>query len=253
MSAARSNVSAVAVGLALLAAIIGASAVSRQTTPACPIAPTPVISPEPLADVCIPDGFTETPMEYFDDYSWRAFVALVWPAEPARRGVSAAGRAISTPGPRVFETYKSLWEIFHGDGSAPAAFDAYDSATHNPCNVSSSFGDLTIGSASGIDDIGQAGGGVLDPPVAAQNGRYVRTLTLFNQRQVDHIAANRFYLRSALPEIPRPRPDVPVIEFSDGLDCGEDRVGRRRRTARAARPAVLHADGERETRGRRRL
>ncbi len=216
MSAARSNVLAVAVGVALLAAIIGASAVSRQITPACPITPTPVISPEPLADVCIPDGFTETPMEYFDDYSWRAFVSLVWPAEPARRGVSAAGRPISTPGPRVFETYKSLWEIFHGDGSAPAAFDAYDSAAYNPCNVSSSFGDLTIGSASGIDDIGQAGGGVLDPPVAAQNGRYVRTLTLFNQRQVDHIAANRFYLRSALPEIPRPRPDVPVINFPMG-------------------------------------
>ncbi len=179
--------------------------------------PTPVISPESLADVCIPDGFTETPMEYFDDYSWRAFVSLIWPAEPGRRGVPAASRSVSTAGPRVFETYKSMWEIFHGDGSAPAvSFDAYDAPAYNPCNVSSSFGDLTIGSASGIDDIGQAGGGVLDPPVAAQNGRYVRTLTLFNQRQVDHIATNRFYLRSALPEIPRPRPDVPVVNFPMG-------------------------------------
>ena len=89
------------------------------------------------ADVCIPDGFTDIAVDYFDDYSWRAFVALVWPAEPGRRGVAASTKGIAAAGPRVFETYKSLWEIFHGDGSAPEpAFDAYDAAAHNPCAVS---------------------------------------------------------------------------------------------------------------------
>ena len=156
-------------------------------------------------------------MEYFDDYSWRAFLALVWPAQPGRRGMPASNRPISAPGPRVFETYKPIWEIFHADGSAPAGgFNAYDGAAHNPCGVSTAFGDLVIGSTNGIDDIGQAGGGSLDPPLVAQNGRYVRTLTLFNQRQFDHIVANRFYLRSALPEVPRPRPDRPVMDFPMG-------------------------------------
>ena len=72
------------------------------------------------ADVCIPDGFTGIALDYFDDYSWRAFVALVWPAAPGHRGVAASAKSIAATGPRVFETYKPLWEIFHGDGSAPA-------------------------------------------------------------------------------------------------------------------------------------
>ena len=88
MLAARSLVMAVAVGLAALGTAIGTRAVSRQTAlPGCPATPTPVISWQPPTDVCIPDGFTQTPMEYFDDYSWRLFVSLIWPAEPGTRGV----------------------------------------------------------------------------------------------------------------------------------------------------------------------
>jgi len=169
------------------------------------------------ADVCIPDGFTGIALDYFDDYSWRALVSLVWPAAPGHRGVAASTEPIGTGGPRVFETYKPLWEIFHADGSAPvSAFDRYDAAAFNPCAATTGFGDVIIGSASGIDDIGQAGIGVLDPPLVAQNGRYVRTLTLFNQVAFDHIVRNRFFLRQALPPVPRPRPDRPVIDFPVG-------------------------------------
>jgi len=169
------------------------------------------------ADVCIPDGFTGIALDYFDDYSWRAFAALVWPASPAHRGVAASTRGIATPGPRVFETYKPLWEIFHGDGSAPQQlFDRYDAAKFSPCGAHTKSGDVVIGSASGIDDIGQAGIGVLDPPVVAQNGRYVRTLTLFNQVAFDYIVENRFFLQSELPPVPSPRPAEPVIDFPNG-------------------------------------
>ncbi|MEP6916555.1 MAG: hypothetical protein ABJC89_12955, partial [Acidobacteriota bacterium] len=169
------------------------------------------------ADVCIPDGFPGIALDYFDDYSWRALVALVWPAAPGRRGVPAAAQALGTAGPRVFETYKPLWEIFHADGSAPAGgFDEFDGAGANPCAVTTRFGDVTIGSASGIDDIGQAGIGVLDPPLVAQNGRYVRTLTLFNRIAFEHIVRNRFFLRDNLPPVPSPRPDRPVIDFPIG-------------------------------------
>ena len=215
MPAARSVRLAIAAGFTLTA-IVFVRAGSLPQRPSCPAIPTPVISPDAPADVCIPDGFTQTPMEYFDDYSWRMFVSLVWPAEPGTRGVAAAKQSVSSPGPRVFETYKSMWEIFHGDGSAPAPFDVYENAAHNACGVASGFGDLVIGSASGVDDIGQAGGGILEPPVAAQNGRYVRTHTLFNHVEFDHIVTNRFYLRSQLPEVPRPRPDRPVIDFPLG-------------------------------------
>ena len=204
-----------AVAVAVLVSL-GASAQAPRVPP-CPAKPTPVISPQFPRDVCIPDGFPGIALDYFDDYSWRSLVALVWPAAPGRRGVAASAKAIGTAGPRVFETYKPLWEIFHVDGSAPAtAFDAYDAAVANPCAATVRFGDVTIGSAAGIDDIGQAGIGVLDPPLVAQNGRYVRTLTLFNRIAFDHIVRNRFFLRDNLPPVPSPRPDRPVMDFPIG-------------------------------------
>ena len=218
MAATRSSSVAVAAGAVALALLVGRSAASPlPPLPACPAKPTPGISPQLPADVCIPDGFPGIALDYFDDYSWRALVALVWPAAPGHRGVPASTKAIGTAGPRVFETYKPLWEIFHADGSAPAsAFDAYDAAAASPCAATAHFGDVVIGSASGIDDIGQAGIGVLDPPLVAQNGRYVRTLTLFNRIAFDHIVRNRYFLRDHLPEVPSPRPDRPVIDFPIG-------------------------------------
>ena len=168
------------------------------------------------ADVCIPDGFTGVAVDYFDDYSWRAFTSLVWPAASGKRGVAAPSR-IGATGARVFETFKPLWEIFHADGSAPEpSFGKYDAAAYSPCRAASRFGDVVIGSISGIDDIGQAGIGVLDPPIVAQNGRYVRTLTLFNQIAFDHIVKHRYYRRDALPVVPSPRPERPVLEFPIG-------------------------------------
>ena len=218
MAATRSSSIAGAVAAAALAVLVSSGAAAPAPgLAACPAKPVPLISPKLPADVCIPDGFPGIALDYFDDYSWRALIALVWPAARSHRGVPAFAKPIVTAGPRVFETYKPLWEIFHADGSAPAsAFDRYDAAAANPCAAETRFGDVTIGSASGIDDIGQAGIGVLDPPLVAQNGRYVRTLTLFNQVAFDHIVWNRYFRREALPPVPSPRPERPVIDFPIG-------------------------------------
>jgi hypothetical protein len=202
---------------AAVATLVRTGATPRAAPPACPATPTPAIAAQVAADVCIPDGFPGIAVDYFDDYSWRAFAALVWPASREHRGVPASTGGIEAAGPRVFETYKPLWEIFHDDGSPPEpVFDKYDGAAFNPCRASAQLGDVVIGSVSGIDDIGQAGIGVLDPPVVAQNGRYIRTLTLFNQIAFDHIVRNRFYRRNDLPPVPRPRPERPVIDFPVG-------------------------------------
>ncbi len=173
-------------------------------------------SPVPLSDVCIPDGYTDIPMDYFDDFSWREFVAMVWPAEHGRRGVADASKKPGDPGPRVFETYKSLWEVFHDDGSAPRAFNQYDPAQLNACRATTGFGDMVLASKSGIDDIGQAGVGELVGPLAAQNGRYVRYQTLYNQIAYDFIVSKKLYLRANLPPVPSPRPDLPVVQFPMG-------------------------------------
>lgn len=192
---------------------------TAETAPGqvCPLDPVEnASSPVPLSDVCIPDGFTAVPMDYFDDFSWRAFVAAVWPASKGHRGVADTSKKAGDPGPRVFETYKSLWEVFHDDGSAPAAFNQYDAAARNACNVTTGFGDVVLGSKSGIDDIGQAGVGELLGPLVAQNGRYVRYQTLYNKLAYDYIVSNKFYLRSNLPAVPTPKPDLPVMQFPLG-------------------------------------
>jgi hypothetical protein len=194
------------------------AATAVETGNGCPERPVRSISSAAMpADVCIPNGFTDVPVNYFDDYSWRAFLAMVWPAAAGHRGVADAGKPVGGAGPRVFETFKSLWEIFHEDGSAPAvSFEAYDGAAHNACQATAHFGDVVLGSFNGVDDIGQAGTGELAGPLVAQNGRYVRYQTLYNRTAFEFIVRNRYYLRSALPKIPSPRPATPVMEFPVG-------------------------------------
>jgi hypothetical protein len=169
------------------------------------------------ADVCIPVGYTAIPITYFDDYSWRQFIALIWPAKPGQRGAADQTKAAGDAGARVFETYKSLWEVFHEDGSAPeTAWNRYDEAAGNACHVKPQFGDLVLASFSGNVDVAQAGAGELTGPLAAQNGTYLRYLTLYNQVAFDYLVRNKFYLRSALPPTPNPRPPAPVLQFPEG-------------------------------------
>ncbi len=173
-------------------------------------------SPVPLSDVCIPEGYTDIPMDYFDDFSWREFVAMVWPAAQGKRGVADTKKTAGGPGPRVFETYKSLYELFHDDGSAPRTFNEYDPPSQNACAATTGFGDMVLGSKSGIDDIGQAGVGELVGPLVAQNGKYVRLQTLYNQTAYDYLVSHKYYLRANLPPVPTPRPDLPVMNFPMG-------------------------------------
>src|SRR5215472_15119298 len=182
----------------------------------CPNPPRAAISSRMPADVCIPDPFTGFSINFFDDYSWHAFNALVWPAAQGHRGTADAARTLGATGARVFETFKSLWEVFHEDGSAPAAFNSYEPSQTNACHAATRFGDIVLAAAAPYGDIGQAGIGELTGPLVAQNGRYVRYQTLYNEIAYDYIVHNRFYLRERLPAIPSPRPDVPVIEFPVG-------------------------------------
>ncbi|MEP6918482.1 MAG: hypothetical protein ABJC89_22770, partial [Acidobacteriota bacterium] len=105
MAATRGFLVPGAVGAAVIAFLVCAGAAPLPRVPACPAKPTPLVSPQLPSDVCIPDGFPGIALDYFDDYSWRALVALAWPAAPGHRGVPASAKAIGTVGPCVFETY----------------------------------------------------------------------------------------------------------------------------------------------------
>ena len=90
--------------------------------------PVDPLGPMPPADVAIPSGFPGNPIDFFDDYSWRLFGAMVWPADPARPGDPKADAGLSATGPLVFETFKSNADTFQPGGADPGGFDAVAAA-----------------------------------------------------------------------------------------------------------------------------
>lgn len=173
-----------------------------QPLPTCPNAPVANISsPQVPCDVCIPTSFPSSAnaIAFFDDYSWRSFIALVWPALNGQRGVPDPNQNVGGPGPRVFETYKGLWELFHVDGSKPGPWNSYDLPAMNACGVQTGFNDLVLASFSKYSDLGQAFFGTLVGPLVAQNTTYVRYLTAYNQIEYDQITSTQWYLRANLP------------------------------------------------------
>lgn len=189
------------VGLAM-SAIPATSATSATSLPAtgedCPIDPPATLSPNVPSDVCIPSTFQGNAIKYFDDFSWRSFAALVWPAKSGSRGMPDPAQRIVGPGARVFETYKSPWEVFHDDGAPPLDWSIYDN--RNACNVNPGFGGLVLASYSKFSELGQAGIGSLVGPLIAQNRTYVRFLTGMNQIEFEQIAKDQLYLRKNLPD-----------------------------------------------------
>lgn len=184
----------------------GAQPIAQCPNP-IPNTPATVLSFAVPADVCIPAGFGGNPIDFFDDYSWRAFIALVWPAKPGERGQPDQAAALNTPNrPLVFETYKAEWEIFQPDGNVPADWNAYwrpaavgVPAIENPCKLTDiKFGDLLLSAFSKFENLGQAGFGDLVGPLVAQNKHYVRFLTAFNEIEFRQILSEKLYLRENL-------------------------------------------------------
>jgi hypothetical protein len=164
--------------------------------------PVPGITvPAVPADVCIPKNFpwNQNPIAFFDDYSWKTFIAMVWPARPAQRGTPDAAKHVGDiSGPVVFETLKQDWEIFQLDGAPPSS--NWGDFGHSPCpNVAVGFGDLVLASFSKFGNLGQAGFGDLVHALPAQNGTWVRYATGFNEVEFSQISSAKFYLRSNLP------------------------------------------------------
>jgi len=158
----------------------------------CPNPPVASMATDVPGDVCIPKGFTDLTIDFFDDFSWRSLLALIRPEHS-------------------FENFKAMWEVFHEDGSAPSS-----EAKYNACAAQTKPGDMVLASFSGFGDIGQAGDGALLPPLVAQNGRYVHYLESYNEIAYSHILTNQWYLRSHLPEVPVPRSQVPPVQFPSG-------------------------------------
>ncbi len=120
-----------------------AASARKQTAPASATrrASSFTLWPGPPADTssCVPpmDVATNLPHETseqlpaFDDYSWKAFAALICDAKEGQRGVPDAKHGRDGQGKRVFETFKSAWEVFHS-GKVSTDPNTYEDARYNP-------------------------------------------------------------------------------------------------------------------------
>jgi hypothetical protein len=185
----------VGLGAALAAALTAAPLHSQQEDP-----PPPAISPDDPADVEDTTQVPGVPIRLFDEFSWRMFLTMIWPADPAMRGAPDRNRGLDSPGPRVFETFRANWETFQPNGAEPPLFDA--DAPVTPCSgVTLPSAPLIIAAFSKFEELRQAGFGRLVGPLPSQNRRYTRYLTGYNRIQYDHIRANRLYLGSQLGNV----------------------------------------------------
>lgn len=160
--------------------------------------PDPVQSPalpytvNPPADLSPAE---QTP--WFDHFAWQSFVALNWPVKRTSggrmiRGVPDKKATVGELGrPRVWESWRTVFDLFREDGAKPPAWNAPE-ALRPPGSekVKGYFANLT-------DTVNQAMAG----PLIDQNGHYIRSEIHVNRVFYDFVRNNGYYLRSNLPAL----------------------------------------------------
>jgi hypothetical protein len=179
-----------AAALVVLTAAFSQKAVVAQGGAAKPAPPTPPLPNISSCQVPLdtetnmpPDAHPYEQLPYLDDYSWRAFAALICAAKNGQRGKANPALGRDGKEARVFETFKSAWEVFHPNpGSVSGDFGKYEDNKYNPCRADAAPGDLVLASVSKFFDTNQAGVGRDDyiGPLPAQNRTYVHYLTQYN-------------------------------------------------------------------------
>jgi hypothetical protein len=182
---------ALASALVAIAACCSRQTVVAQRTAAAWPTPPPVDDlssckiPSDVAASLPPDPYGQRP--FFDSYSWQAFAAMICDAAAGQRGTPDPGHGKDGKGPRVFQTLKSAWEVFHA-GSVTTDWNKYEDKTYNPCGADAQNGDLVLASVSKFIDTEEVGAGhVLIGPLPAQNRTYVHYLTQYNETSFNHI------------------------------------------------------------------
>jgi hypothetical protein len=172
--------------------------------------PQPTISRQMFSDVCFlnPDPFGSFPAPVlFDDFAWRSFLAVVWPAQPGQRGRPDSSLGLGAPQrPTVFETFKSEWEVFQKDGRDPTGWNEYGGTL--PCEAPADlrFGDMILAGFAKFDSILQASAVAFSGALVSQNGKYVRYSSGFNEKLFQHIADGKFFIAKNLQESFTPFP-----------------------------------------------
>jgi hypothetical protein len=154
--------------------------------------------------VNIPPSVTspEQARPFFDDFSWRSFIALNWPAVPDKHGVPkspndpkaflGAGKSYLT----VWGTDREAFELYRIDNAPPAAF-ASAATTNTICGPASPGSKILLMAAKSgtlLQDVDQA----FSYPLVDQNTNYVYYEIRFNADQYEFVRGNGLYLAKNL-------------------------------------------------------
>jgi hypothetical protein len=175
--------------------------------------PTPVVSFAMPSEVDAPVDPDANEIAVFDDYSWRAFIALNWPAKPGIRGVPDETKKIgdySAPGTKVvWGTWKTEGELFQAGLEFSNGSSLSGGAAPSGVAPSADPGQtMVIGSFSNFRDFNQAGNGRLGGPLVAQNHTYVRFQVRLNPVEFDFIRDHFLDCRLKWPAA-----DAPKLRF----------------------------------------
>lgn len=198
----RRTINAVIASCVLVCPFFADATVHAQT-------PEPTVSRNLPNDVEIPSGFTGDPVAFFDDFSWRSFVALNWPAADAGRGLPHPTKAFGEAADHVvWGTWKADHEIFQPNGMEPSEWDLFQAVSPDPflpfaeagrTRVLGGFGargsDLQIEHYNQANAAGLAQGSLVD-----RNRRYVRYEIRINRTEFEFIRNRKFYLGEKIDE-----------------------------------------------------
>lgn len=190
-------------------AIVGLVSVALCTPGVAPAQDTtPKVDPSRIDDVPVQTETLPEAFRRFDNFSWRAFIALNWPAllGATNRGLPDTSKKPGDPGPRVWETYKARYEVFAPGAPKPAAWESYDG--RNPCGDGVSNELKTLSAFNKFADFNQADTEInrIANPLVAQNRTYTRYEVRINKEQFDTIRDdnNKWYIFDRLPKREEP-------------------------------------------------
>ena len=175
--------------------------------------PQPTVSSSQPQDVEIPGGFSGDPIAFFDDLSWRSFIALNWPAKDGERGEADPIKTLGDPSNNVvWETWKADYELLQPNGQRPSEWDSF--STVSPCTdlPLDTAGHAKILGTSGhistaISHYNQMGLVGASGTLIAQNRTYTRFEIRMNRREYDFIRGvdtdpqSFLYLAKNLPAV----------------------------------------------------
>ena len=147
--AGRSAIAFASLAISAAPCAIGVAAAAEDVAP--------LVSPDRIDDV---PSIRPDPYPDFDNFAWRAFIALNWPSltDPAHRGEPDRLKTLGDEGPRVWETFKARYELFEvgpdGRPAAPPPWATYQA--RNPCGADVDNREKTLATFTPFMDFNQS-------------------------------------------------------------------------------------------------